>query len=95
MMKEPTGNIQQTMFVVIFWALAVLTWCPIGYGGYGAVTRYFGMPSWAAIALLIGAVLFILEWIYMFHTDLALTDEKLATILKALEKYDAAKEVRS
>lgn len=95
MMKEPTGNFQQTVFVVIFWVLAVLTWCPIGYGGYGPVSRLFSIPSWAAIALLIGAVLFIVEWIYMFHTDLALTDQKLATILKALENHDAAKEVRS
>ncbi len=95
MMKEPTGNIQQTVFMVIFWVLAILTWCPIGYGSYGTVSRYFGMPSWAAIALLIGAVLFILEWIYLFHTDLALTDEKLATILKALENHDATKEIRS
>lgn len=95
MMKEPTGSIQQTMFVIIFWVLAILTWCPIGYGSYGAVSRYFGIPSWAAIALLIGAVLFILEWIYMFHTDLALTDEKMLNIMKALASSNAAKEIKS
>lgn len=95
MMKEPTGSIQQTVFMIIFWILAILTWCPIGYGGYGAVSRIFAMPSWAAIALMIGAALFVVEWIYLFHTDMALTDEKLTTMLKALENYDAAKEGRS
>ncbi|MGD9974970.1 MAG: DUF997 domain-containing protein [Desulfatirhabdiaceae bacterium] len=84
-MKEENGNALQTIFVVLFWALAILTWVPIGYGSYGPVPRIFGMPSWAVLALLIGFILFVVEWIYLFHTNLALTDSKLAVMLSALE----------
>ncbi|MFZ3047399.1 MAG: DUF997 domain-containing protein [Desulfatirhabdiaceae bacterium] len=85
MMKEENGNALQPMFVVLFWALAILTWVPIGYGSYGPVSRIFGMPSWAVFALLFGVILFVVEWIYLFHTNLALTDSKLAVMLSALE----------
>jgi len=43
-----------------------------------------GMPSWAVIMLGIGAVLFVIEWIYLFWTDLALYDEDLDEIMDAL-----------
>ena len=94
-MKEPTSRLQHHVFVISFWVLAVLTWCPIGYGGYGPVSRIFGVPSWAAIALLIGFFLFVLEWVYLFLTDNALTDEKLFTMLKSMEPKESAKEKHS
>ncbi len=39
--------------------------------------------------LLIGAVLFVIEWIYLFGTDLALYDEDLEEIMDALEQVTA------
>lgn len=87
-MTEKTNNSQQTIFLVLFWILTILTWVPIGYGAYGPVDRILGMPSWAAYALLIGAILFVVEWIYLFNTNLTLTDAKLADILAELAKQN-------
>jgi hypothetical protein len=36
----------------------------------------------------IGALLFILEWVYLFKTDLALYDRDVAEIVDALKKID-------
>ena len=74
------------LFSSLFLILTVLCWCPIGYGSYGEVGLIMGMPSWAFIMLVIGAVLFIIEWIYLFWTDLALYDEDLEDIIDALIK---------
>ena len=74
------------IFLILFFVLTVLCWCPIGYGSYGQVGLIMGMPSWAFIMLIIGAVLFLIEWVYLFRTDLALYDEDLEEIITALEK---------
>jgi len=74
------------VFLILFFVLTVLCWCPIGYGSYGQVGLIMGMPSWAFTMLIIGAVLFLIEWVYLFQTDLALYDEDLEEIIAALEK---------
>ncbi|SDU47835.1 DUF997 family protein [Desulfobacula phenolica] len=83
---------KSTFFIVTFFVLTMLCWCPIGYGSYGEVALIMGMPSWAFILLVIGAVLFIVEWVYLFRTDLALYDEDLEGIMAALEKINTTKE---
>jgi len=75
---------KNTLFLIVFLVLTVFCWCPIGYGSYGEVSLIMGMPSWAVIMLGIGAVLFVIEWIYLFWTDLALYDEDLDEIMDAL-----------
>ncbi len=77
---------KNTFFLILFFILTLLCWCPIGYGSYGEVDLIMGMPSWAFIMLLIGAVLFGIEWFYLFGTDLALYDDDLEEIVDALEK---------
>ncbi len=92
MKESDNGDIRKTIWAVVLWILAVLTWVPIGYGSYGAVDRLFGMPVWAAIALLIGAVLFLVEWVFLFYSGHALDDEKLFAALKDLQQ-DLSREV--
>ena len=77
---------KNALFLVVFLVLTVLCWCPIGYGSYGQVGVIMGMPSWAFIMLVIGAVLFVIEWIYLFYTDLALYDHELEEIMDALKE---------
>lgn len=77
---------KNALFLVVFLVLTVLCWCPIGYGRYGQVGVIMGMPSWAFIMLVIGAVLFVIEWIYLFYTDLAMYDEDLEEIMDALKE---------
>ena len=73
------------IFLILFLVFTVLCWCPVGYGSYGAVGRIMGMPSWAFILLVIGAVLFVIEWVYLFRTDLVLYDDDLDAITEALK----------
>ncbi|WP_300456917.1 DUF997 domain-containing protein [Desulfobacula sp.] len=82
-----TSNKKKNLiFLILFLVLTVFCWCPIGYGSYGKVGLIMGMPSWAFYMLVIGAVLFVIEWVYLFYTDLALYDEDLEEIMMALEK---------
>lgn len=85
-MSSNVNKKKNALFLSLFLILTVLCWCPIGYGSYGEVGLIMGMPSWAFIMLVIGAVLFIIEWIYLFWTDLALYDEDLEDIIDALIK---------
>lgn len=73
-------------FIIVFLVLTVLCWCPIGYGSYGEVPLIYGMPSWAFFMLVIGAVLFAIEWVYLFKTDLALYDKDMDAIMDDLRK---------
>jgi protein-S-isoprenylcysteine O-methyltransferase Ste14 len=75
-------------FLIVFVVLTILCWCPIGYGRYGEVALIMGMPSWAFVLLLIGALLFVLQWVYLFKTDLALYDRDVEEIVDALRKID-------
>jgi uncharacterized membrane protein len=80
------------IFLILFLVLTVFCWCPIGYGSYGEVGLIMGMPSWAFIMLMIGALLFVIEWVYLFKTDLALYDDDLEEIMMALEKTTTTQE---
>ncbi len=88
-MKKRGAPLLKWAFVLAFLVLTFFTWCPVGYGSYGPVARVFGIPSWAAIALALAAVLFVLEWIYLFFTGLAITDEEVARTVAELAKTEA------
>ena len=87
-MKQKNGTWQNRAFVFAFLVLTLLCWCPLGYGSYGQVPRFLGIPSWAVMAVAFGAVLFVLEWIYLFHTQLAMNDEELPDIISQLQSVD-------
>ncbi len=87
-MKQENGIWQNRAFVFAFLVLTLLCWCPFGYGSYGPVPRFLGIPSWAVLALALGAVLFVLEWVYLFHTQMAMNDEELPDIISQLKTVD-------
>lgn len=87
-MAANSKSTQRIIFGFLFCIFTLLCWCPIGYGSYGPVGRIFGIPSWAAILLFVGAVLFLIEWIYLFKTDLALSDDDLDDIIKKLQAVE-------
>ena len=87
-MKQKSGTWQNRAFVLAFLVLTLFCWCPLGYGTYGEVGRLLGVPSWAVTALALGAVLFVLEWIYLFHTRMAMNDEELPAIISQLQAVD-------
>ncbi|WP_419658620.1 hypothetical protein [Desulfosarcina variabilis] len=62
---ENGPSLKQAVFLVVFAVVTLLCWCPIGYGAYGAPTLILGMPSWAVAALAIGAVMFVIELVYL------------------------------
>jgi len=66
----------------------LLCCCPLGYVSYGHAPRLLGIPSWAVLALALGAVLFVLQWIYLFHSGLAMNDEELPDIISQLKTVD-------
>lgn len=74
------------LFIFIFCVLGLFCWSPFFYGSYGPVDIVLGMPKWAAITFLISVILFILEWIYLFQTDLSIQDEDLPEIFAALKR---------
>lgn len=98
-MENKEKSLQETLFWAGFIVLTVLVWCPLGYGRYGEVGRMFGMPVWAVAALVFGVLLFVLEWVYLFMTGLALDDARLSSIMHQLSLLDSestprTKEVR-
>lgn len=93
-MASKSKTTQRIIFGILFCVLTLLCWCPIGYGSYGPVSKIFGMPSWAAMLLLIGAVLFLVEWVYLFKTDLALDDEGLEEIIEELKAVQNQETIR-
>lgn len=88
MKHEESATWQNRAFVLAFLVLTLFCWCPLGYGTYGEVQRILGIPSWAVLALALGAVLFVLEWIYLFHTRMAMNDEELPDIIAELKTVD-------
>ena len=76
------------MFILAFFVLTFFCWCPMGYGVYGKAPLFLGVPSWAVVAVALSAVLFALEWIYLFHTRLAMHDEDLPDIIAQLQAVD-------
>ena len=73
-------------FVIAFVVLTSLCWCP---WAYGTVTgRTLAIPTWAALAYGFAAMLFVLEWIFLFHSGLAVSDEALPGIIADLKAVD-------
>ncbi len=70
-------------FGIAFLVLTSLCWCPWAYGT--AEGRMFGIPTWAVLAYVFAAVLFLLEWVFLFRTGLAVSDEDLPRIVAELE----------
>jgi hypothetical protein len=70
--------------VLAFLVLTFFCWCPLLYGAYGPAKRILGIPSWAVWAFVFGAVLFWVEWIYLFLSRKAMRDEDLPEILSDL-----------
>ncbi len=73
-------------FVVGFIVLTSLCWCPWAYGW--VTGRALDIPTWAVLAYVCAAALFALEWVFLFMTDLSVSDEDLAGIISALEAVD-------
>jgi len=74
-------------FVLAFIVLTSLCWCP---WAYGTVTgRVFAIPTWAVLAYVFAAALFVLEWIFLFLSGLAVSDERLPTIVAELKEVES------
>jgi hypothetical protein len=69
------------MYHSAFIILTFLCWSPLLYGSYGKTDLIFSIPSWAALALLFGAIMAALQWLYLFPSKLALSDDHLAQIV--------------
>ena len=98
-MKQKRNVWPNRFFIIAFLVLTFFCWCPLFYGSYGPAKRILGIPSWAVWAFIFGAVLFVLEWIYLFLTRNALSDEELPQIISDLaamntDATDAGKEDR-
>ena len=85
-MQRKLGIIWNRIFFIVFCVLTILCFCPIGYGSYGTVDRILGMPNWAAYAFIIGIIFFVLQWIYLFLSGLATSDEDLSRIFSELRE---------
>ncbi len=73
-------------FVIAFIVLTSLCWCPWAYGTLTG--RVLAIPSWAVVAYVCAAGLFALEWVFLFFSGLAVSDEDLAGIISDLEGVD-------
>ena len=74
-------------FVLAFLVLTSLCWCPWAYGT--ATGRTLSIPTWAVLAYVFAAALIVLEWIFLFLTGLAISDEKLEAVLSELKAVEA------
>ena len=94
-MKQEGDTTRNRLFLAAFFILTLFGWCPLGYAFYGEATRVLGVPYWAIVAVAVSAVLFVVEWIYLFHTRLALHDDDVPKIIEQLSAVgadDAGKE---
>ncbi len=91
-MREKRNAWRRRAFLLVFLVLTLFCWCPLVYGRYGEVGRVLGVPSWVAVAFLVGLVLFCLEWYYLFCSGLALDDEELSGTLSELGADGPVKE---
>jgi hypothetical protein len=87
-MKQKYGAWQNRAFIVAFFVLTGLCWSPLGYGVYGEVVRILGIPYWAVLALVWAAILCLVQWIYLFRTPWAMSDEQLPDLMAQLEAVD-------
>ncbi len=87
-MTSHTNKNRNAGYLVVFIIFTLLCWSPFGYGSYGEVGTIMGMPSWAFLLLLIGTIMFVIQWFYLFVSDLALYDEDLDGIIETLKTVD-------
>ncbi len=76
------------IFILAFLVLTFFCWCPILYASYGPAGRIWGVPVWAVLAAAFGAILFALEWIYLFATRITVSDEELGEIVSELAEVN-------
>lgn len=81
---KPRSRTAGRLFLAAFLLLTPLVWSPLGYGSYGPASRFLGLPSWAVVALAASAVLFALEWYFLFGSGQALSDEDMGEVLRDL-----------
>ena len=84
-MKKKSSAWTRRVFIIAFLVLTFLCWCPLFYGSYGPADRILGVPLWAVWAAVFGIVLFVLEWIYLFVSGMAMTDDDLPDIVSELK----------
>ena len=73
-------------YVIAFLVLTSLCWCPWAYGFITG--RALAIPGWAVLAFVFAAVLFVLEWVFLFFSGLAVDDENLPRIISELKAVD-------
>jgi hypothetical protein len=88
-MKQKKSVWVKCFFAFAFVVLTFFCWCPLLYGSYGPSKRILGIPLWAVLAFVFGAVLFALEWIYLFVSGRAMSDEELGEVISELASVDA------
>lgn len=86
-MRQKRDAWRRRAFVVAFLVLTSLCWCPWAYGTVEG--RVLSIPFWAVLAYVFAAALFVLEWVFLFFTGLAVSDEELPSILSDLEAIKA------
>lgn len=74
-------------FIAGFVILTSLCWCPWAYGHITG--RTLAIPTWAVGAYICAAALFVLEWVFLFASGLAVSDEDLPRIIGELEAVGA------
>ena len=88
-MKQQRSVWPHRCFMLAFLVLTFFCWCPLFYGSYGPATRILGIPAWAVWAFGFGAVLFLVEWAYLFLSHRTMRDEDLPDILSDLATLDS------
>ena len=74
-------------FIAAFVILTSLCWCPWAYGHITG--RTLAIPTWAVVAYICAAALFVLEWVFLFASGLAVSDEDLPGIISDLKAVGA------
>ena len=87
-MKRRKSRWVSRIFILAFFVLTFFCWCPVFYGSYGPAKLIWGVPGWAIVAAGFGAVLFALEWIYLFATRITVSDEELGEIVSELAQVN-------
>jgi hypothetical protein len=88
-MRQKKSAWAKRAFVVAFVVLTSLCWCPWAYGTVKVEGWEFPIPFWAVLAYVFAAVLIGLEWVFLFLSGLAVSDEDLPKILSDLEAVGA------
>ena len=87
-MKRSNSPWASRIFILAFLVLTFFCWCPILYASYGPAERIWGVPAWALLAAAFGVALFALEWIYLFATNITVTDDELGDIVSQLAQVN-------